>query len=346
MLNNEVLVDRYVVIAAQGSALGFVTNPNIEILRMPGLCSWTLAAPIIYRFVLGRVLDRVGADVVLNIGDLIIHTTVKQIYVFDWAYALDVHPKVWADMKSIDLLIRKAKLWLLKRYFHRPDIVIAQTHFIQNRLKELYSLKDVRVINNAVTIKTAKKGLSPNFDLPPGVRLVCPAVYYPHKNIEVLLDLASLIMHQNLDYRIVTTVNPDTGAAQRFVDAIVERRLQYVIKNIGQVPLDQMYILYEQCDALLMPTLLESFSIVYLESMHHGLPIFTSNMWFARSVCGEAAKYFDPFNAEDILRSLNEVMPNADAKEALVAVGRRQLASFPTWEENFAAYCEFINELS
>lgn len=345
LLNAEPLSDRYVVIAARGADLGFVTNPSIEVRKMPALYSRGVLAPFVYRFVLGRVLKQLGADVVLNLGDLIVHTTARQIYVFDWSYALDVHERVWASMKLLDWLNRGVKLWLLKRDFRRPDIVIAQTDFIKSRIEALYDLRDVRVINNAVTLDTSAGEDTRDFGLPVGQKLVYPAVYYPHKNLEILLDLAQLIKDRKLGYRIVTTVNPDTQAARRFVDAIAARGLTDVIVNIGQVPLTQIHSLYRQCDALLMPTLLESFSIVYLEAMHHGLPVFTSDMWFAQSVCGEAARYFDPFDAKDILRALEDVMPNPAARNALIEAGRRQLASFPTWEENFATYRKLIAEL-
>ena len=345
LLNEEDLTERYVVIAAKGAVLDFVTNPNIEIMEMPGFWCRAFLAPLIYRFVLGRVLRRIGADAVLNMGDLIVHTDAKQIYVFDWPYALDVHPRVWADMNLLDWFNRRVKLSLVKQDINRPDIVIAQTDFIRNRLKELYGLQNVRVINNAVTISTAPGDETFDFALPPRVRLVCPTVYYPHKNLEILLDLAGLIKISKLDYRIVTTVSPDTDASRRFLDSIVERGLQDIITNIGQVPLNRMHSLYKQCDALLMPTLLESFSIVYLEAMHHGLPVFTSDMWFAQAVCGDAAKYFDPFDAEDILRSIEEVMPHPSVKSDLIEAGMRRIASLPAWKENFATYQKYIDEL-
>ena len=241
LLNAEHLSERYVVIAAEGTDLGFVTNPHIEILEMPHVCSRAMLAPFIYRFVLGRVLDRIGSDVVLNLGDLIVHTRAKQIYLFDWPYALDVHPKVWACMKFLDRLNRKTKLWLLHRCFRQPDIVIAQTGFIQERLRELYGLRDVRVISNAVTLDTSTGSENRNFHLPAGVKLVCPAVYYPHKNLEILLDVAQLIVDGKRDYRIITTVSPHTEAAQRFIDAISARGLADVLINIGQVQLHEHF---------------------------------------------------------------------------------------------------------
>ena len=345
LLDKQELQERYVVIAAKSADLGFLTNPNIEVLKMPGPYGRTVMAPFVYRFVLGPVIDRIRARVVLNLGSLVIRTKVSQIYIADWPYTFDVHPKIWAGMKAIDWLNRKTKLLLIRLDFHRPDIVIAQTDVVREVLLKSYALRDVRVVNNAVTIASKAGDEDRDFSLPDGVKLVYPAVYYPHKNLEVLLDVAGLIRDAGLRYRIVTTVNPDTAAAQGFVRSIAQLGLEDVICNIGQVALDDMHGLYRQCDALLMPTLLESFSIVYLEAMHHGLPVFTSDMWFAHSVCGEAAKYFDPLDAEDILRAIEDVMQDPSAKQALVAAGKRQLASFPSWEENFTTYRKLIGEL-
>jgi hypothetical protein len=42
---------------------------------------------------------------------------------------------------------------------------------------------------------------------------------------------------------------------------------------------------YKATQALLLPTLLESFSGTYIEAMHFERPIFTSNLDFAKEVC-------------------------------------------------------------
>ena len=71
--------------------------------------------------------------------------------------------------------------------------------------------------------------------------------------------------------------------------------------------MEHVPILYKQVDGMIMPTLLESFSATYIDSMALGVPIFTSDRDFARDVCGDAAWYFDPLNAESIF----EVISNA-----------------------------------
>ena len=123
LLNQQLLEHRYVVIAPRSNDLDFVDNPSIEIKLVPRIWSINILAPFIYRFALGWLLRAIRADVLLNIGDLIVHTSAKQIYIFDWPYALDVHPNVWASMNSLDWFNRRLKLWLISSNFHRPDIV-------------------------------------------------------------------------------------------------------------------------------------------------------------------------------------------------------------------------------
>ncbi|MDB4659654.1 glycosyltransferase [Synechococcus sp. AH-551-C10] len=345
LLNTSLLSHKYFIIVPSHMGLEFVNNPNIEVLVLPFYWSNTLLAPLIYRFLLGRVLQRICADVVLNMGDLIVHTSAKQLYIFDWPYALDVHPKVWSDMNLLDRINRRFKLYLIKRDFNKPDIVIAQTNFIKNRLEVLYCLENVRVINNAVTLNSPDDDEQSNFSLSDGIKLFCPSVYYPHKNLEILIDLAELIKADESDYVIVTTIAPYSVSSRRLLRSIHDRGLQDIIINIGPVPLNSMCSLYKKCDALLMPTLLESFSIVYLEAMHYGLPVFTSDMWFARAVCGNAAQYFEPLDAVNILHSINAVMPHLTKKRHLVQLGNQRLASFPTWEQNFVTYQQYIHQL-
>ena len=312
---------------------------------MPRICSESISAPLVYRFILGRLINKIGAKILLNLGDLIVHTAAKQLYIFDWPYALDVHQKIWSDMNLMDLLKRKVKLFFLKKHFHRPDIVVAQTDEIKKMLEQKYKIADIRVIKNAVTFDANIEDGKPFYQLPAGTRLVYPAVYYPHKNIEILLDLATIIKNEKLSYLIVTTVKPDTWAAKRFLNNVRKRRLDDVIINIGQVPLNRMHSLYKLCDALLMPTLLETFGIVYLEAMYHGLPIFTSDMWFAHAVCGDAAKYFNPFDANDILCCIDEVFSCDSDMHTLVNAGAQRFTFFPTWSDNFIRYQKYILEL-
>ena len=84
-----------------------------------------------------------------------------------------------------------------------------------------------------------------------------------------------------------------------------------------------------------MPSRMESFSGTYLESMHFGLPILTSDLDFAREICGGAADIFDPWDALSIKDAILRVKGDPNLREDLVAKGRKRLSeSFKrTWED-------------
>ena len=106
--------------------------------------------------------------------------------------------------------------------------------------------------------------------------------------------------------------------------------------------MDNVPALYTQCDGLLMPTLLESFSGTYVEAMYHGIPIFTSDFDFAKVVCGNAAKYFNPFDVSDIIFQLNSVYTNNREKINLKKEANARLSSFSTWQEAYIQYQNVI----
>ena len=86
--------------------------------------------------------------------------------------------------------------------------------------------------------------------------------------------------------------------------AIESQGLTDRILNLGPVDLEDLPNVYRASDALFLPTLLESFSGTYLEAMHYGLPILTTDLDFARNICRDAALYFDPENLDGIVNLL------------------------------------------
>ncbi|MDC3108352.1 glycosyltransferase [Paracoccaceae bacterium] len=247
-------------------------------------------------------------------------------------------------MNFADWIRRKIKLFLIKKDLKRPCIVLAQTKSIAEKLQKTYELEDVRVLNNSVTLNLSIKKEKNNYSLPRGKLLFYPSVYYPHKNIEIFIPLAKIIKKESPECKIIITVEPNSFAAMKFLNSIELMGLKDTIINIGQIPPSQMSVVYNGVDALLMPTLLESFSIVYLEAMYHRIPILTSDMWFARAVCGNAALYFDPMDENDIYKSIEKVLRDDSLKVNLIKKGLSRLSQFPSWEETFTTINSFISE--
>jgi glycosyltransferase involved in cell wall biosynthesis len=114
------------------------------------------------------------------------------------------------------------------------------------------------------------------------------------------------------------------------------------VKNIGPVSSANLPEVYRNADALIHPTLLESYSRTYLEAMHFGLPILTSDRDFARHLCGEAALYFDPLDAASVARAMADIMEDQYLYCRLVEKGRRIVQRAPRWNEITARFVEIL----
>ena len=345
LLDKSILEDRYLLLTPDPSAFAWIRNDRIEIVGVPDWYGRTIASPFVYEFVLDRVLKRYRIDIMFNMGDLVVNTGVKQVYLFDWSYAIHPRGMVWVRMARRDWFIRKVKLFLLKRRIRRPTVTIAQTPVAKEALQMLYGLTNVKIVPNAVSLDNLDSDRDERFALPSGKRLLYLTYYYPNKNLEVLLPVARRIRELGRDYRIIITIAPSQHKkAERLLEEIRIQDLGAIIVNVGPVEMAHVPSLYRSCDGLLMPTLLESFSGTYVEAMFHGIPIFTSDLDFAKGVCGDAACYFDPHDAHDIVRKIDTVFDNITCSASLIEAGRRVLASLPDWSHAFKLYQEIIRD--
>ncbi len=321
-------------------------DENINIIDISNLYKKSIFSPFTTIFILPNLIKKLGINLVFNLSDIPIPTKVKQIFLFDWSYAVYPESKVWKMMDMKSFLVRKTKLNLFKRYIKYSELVIAQTETMKDKLEGIYNLKNIKVIPNAVSLENLSIKENFDFSLPTGVKLLYLSYYYPHKNIEILLPLAKRIKEKKLDYKLVITIDEKQHKnAKKLLDDISKKKLDKIIVNIGSVEMTYVPSLYTQCDGLLMPTLLESFSGTYVEAMFHKLPIFTSNFDFAKDVCKDAGTYFDPYNEEDILEKVESLYSNNKLKDKKVERGTEILSELLTWEEVVIEYEKLINRV-
>lgn len=316
----------------------------IHIMSVNPLLNTTLLLPFTYRFIVTKLINNFNIDIIFNLADVPIVTKVSQIFLFDWAYAIYPESVVWDMMDLKGKIIRKYKLFLFERNIKYIDIVAAQTMAAKKRLESHFNLANVPIIPNAVSIDNLSGGEHLDFDLPKGKKLLYLTQYYQHKNIEIFLPLARLIKDLSLDYKLILTISSQQHIlAEKFLNEVKSHQLDDVIINVGPVDMKHVPSLYKQSDALLMPTLLESFSGTYVEAMFHEIPIFTSDLDFARGVCGEGATYFDPFDEEDILSKLELIFNDSDKNSNQIERASKVLKELPDWPQVFQDINNLVN---
>jgi glycosyltransferase involved in cell wall biosynthesis len=159
--------------------------------------------------------------------------------------------------------------------------------------------------------------------------------YYAHKNLERVVEAFDRHREALREVTCVLTIAPDQHPrAAELLRTIKARGLEDRIVNLGPLRQDELAATYLACDVLLHPTLLESFSSAYLEAMHFGRPILTSDLDFAHEVCGDAAEYFDPWRADAIKDALLALRDRPERRAELVERGRSRLEhALRSWPE-------------
>jgi hypothetical protein len=60
--------------------------------------------------------------------------------------------------------------------------------------------------------------------------------------------------------------------------------------------------------------------------MNFGCPILTSHLDFAEYVCGNSAKYFNPWKVDSIKNAILELKNNSELQNKLATEGKRRLS--------------------
>ncbi|QNP55061.1 glycosyltransferase [Tessaracoccus defluvii] len=180
-----------------------------------------------------------------------------------------------------------------------------------------YPRERTKTIPNAVNSAVLEAARRPGRDLslaprPMGVdyRLVYVARGYPHKNHEFLTQLHAELLLLGVSVEFVVTLSESEWAERT-------RQFRAVCKNVGVIPVSAVADLYFQCDAVIFPSLLESFSATPIEAMATNGRIFASDRPFVREVCGDTVTYIDPLNPQTAAVAIVDTMRDAEKLESM-----------------------------
>ena len=233
---------------------------------------------------------------------------------------------------------------------HRADHLIFQTETARDGFlqRSIWRREQTSVIANALGRSFVEALPEPLFRSAPDPSLarplsvLVPSAGYAHKNLDIVLPTAERLhaMHPGL-FRFVLTL-PDNDLWRQISDCAQKAGLEELIVNRGPFTVAEAPEMYRQSDLMFLPTRLETFSASYLEAMWCGLPIVTSDLGFARDICGPAALYVDSLSSLACATALAKFLDGGDTFECLARDGNRQVQTFPTLAERYAAIVELL----
>lgn len=238
--------------------------------------------------------------------------------------------KMWCSIRK----------WSLKR---SADCFWTENPYISKRLSYLLQVEEVHTVSNYYNqVFDHPEKWKRSITLPPFEGLTCLSVSSPtsHKNFGIIEGIVRHLrkMYPDFKVRFVLTFSPEQWPLSEDVrDSVV---------YVGKTDVSECPYLYEQADIMFMPTLLECFSATYPEAMRMNLPIVTTDLEFARGLCGDAACYYNAIDAEAAAEAIYKVASDREYTDKLVANGKEQLKKFDNYEQRAQKLIEILEEIS
>ena len=277
-------------------------------------------------------------DVVFMMGNLgLTHAPCPQVVLIHNPWVLYPESPAWFRCGVREWIYFRMRNLFITRHLQGCGAVATQTPVMVERIHRYLGIPYNRLalIPNGGSVAAPDSDLEGNcarrmLEFVHGSRALCLARFMPHKNIEVLLSVADeLLALGRTDIGIYVTVDPTLGpGARRLLREMDRKGRGRVMHNLGEVPMAEVGACYQAADALLLPTLLESFSGTYVDAMRAGVPIITSDLDFARVVCGDNAFYIDPEEPRSIVAALENLGSKKTCWYERCTDGRKRIARF------------------
>jgi len=254
----------------------------------------------------------------------------------------------WSTLSIDQKFIRRVKNIYRLFWAKRASYFETQTEYAKQKIIEKFSIneKKVKVVSNSINPifigeKTDNKYYNKN-----KVKIFCLAADYPHKNLIIIPEVASIIK-RNCDKNIkfILTLPIKSNTWSKIKTKAEKYSISNNIINLEPISLKQCLEWYNKIDFVFQPTLLEVFSANYLEAMMMKKLIITSNLPFAKEVCGEGAIYFKANNAEAAARAIINAVNDPNRCNSIIKIASKQLSCFPSFSKKHKIVTDWISSI-
>lgn len=194
------------------------------------------------------------------------------------------------------------------KYFGKP---IKQVHTVLLDMQDLWFEK--------ITIRNSK--VLDKLNLPTDF-LLYPASSWEHKNHLRLIEAVKLLNNPHI--HLICTGHQTEYYTSRIKPFIEARGIADKIKFVGIVSDEELFELYHNCRAVVVPTLYEAGSFPLVESILMGIPVICSNVTSLPETIGDDRFVFDPIDIEDIADKIKRIWSDDIYRNENIALIKNQ----------------------
>lgn len=255
--------------------------------------------------------------------------------------------------------------WKLKQNIavRQADLILTVSEYSKSQIKDYFNLSDsrLRIINEAARpvfkilprdekmFETLQK-----FCLKPDEKfLLYVGGISPHKNLDRLITAFEQIAKKHSEIKLVLVGDykddPFFSAYPSLKKQVEKLKLEDNVIFTGFIPDEDLAQLYNLAQLLVFPSLEEGFGLPAIEAMSCGTPVAASNCSSLPEVLGEAGRFFDPRNIENMAQVIGRILGEENERKAMREKGLKRAEQF-MWkkaaEDTLAIFNELVNEKS
>ncbi len=242
----------------------------------------------------------------------------------------------------------RCRRWLIEKTARRATLIVAPTHAMvagmQSKLPSIPKSK-FSVLPHGFDLETSVGHVTKAHDCR-GLKLLYVAHYAWYKGFEFLLRAVAELKRRNVDFRLSLTLGKETDSTTVASLSALAKDLGVLdsLVFLGRIPSNQMGSFYRDADALVFPSLCESFGFPLLEAMGNRVPVVATDLLVCREICGGAALYYQVGNVSDAADKILEVSRLA-TRTRLVDEGHKRMQSRDwSWRAYTADFIGLVSE--
>jgi glycosyltransferase involved in cell wall biosynthesis len=214
-----------------------------------------------------------------------------------------------------------------RAHVRRADLVMTTSRYAARRLEELYGVRQVSVVPEAIDLTGWRQLFAENRTEPEPDKFVVLSVcrFYPRKRLPLLLGAADRLRGRipGLEVRIVGG-GPEAPRLRRIWR---QRGLAQTVRWLGDVSQAELARQYQQCNLFCLPSVQEGFGIVFLEAMAAGKAIIAARAAAVSEVVAHGL-LVAPDDEPALAEGLDQLYRDTTLRASLGEAGRQAVVQY------------------
>lgn len=222
-----------------------------------------------------------------------------------------------------------------RKYKHaceKSDVIVAVSSQSKSDVMKYYNVPDEKIkvvyqgcnpIYYDKVTQEAKDFVVKKYNLPHQFLLYVGTIE-KRKNA---LGIIEALHAGKIDFPLVI-VGRATDYVKELKAYISTHHMQSQVILLHDVKTEELPALYQSAIAFVYPSLFEGFGIPILESLNSGTPVITSKGSCFPEVGGEAAKYVEYGNTEEMISTINTILGSGEVRNTMIVKGHEQALKF------------------